>query len=139
MSESKFRAHPADFIPHIVNPNRAALEALITKPAVEKALLERLVKKAKLYGRDIGPDGEPREDWWKIDVPTVKDLYEQYIIPLTKEVEVRMCHPRALCADPRGRRSSTSSAAWMGSRRRRSTRLLPRACRATTTRTARMP
>ncbi|KZV88921.1 chorismate mutase [Exidia glandulosa HHB12029] len=88
VSESKFRSHPADFIPHILNPNPAALDALITKPAVEKALLERLVKKAKLYGRDIGPDGEPREDGWKIDVQTVKDLYEKYIIPLTKEVEV---------------------------------------------------
>lgn len=89
VSESKFRAHPADFIPHILNPNRPALEALITKPAVEKALLERLVKKARIYGRDIGPDGEPREDGWKIDVQTVHDLYEKYIIPLTKEVEVR--------------------------------------------------
>jgi chorismate mutase len=89
VSESKFRDHPADFVPHILNPNREALEALITKPAVERALLERLVKKAKLYGRDIGPDGEPREHGqWKVDVQTVHDLYEKYIIPLTKEVEV---------------------------------------------------
>ncbi|EJD50883.1 chorismate mutase [Auricularia subglabra TFB-10046 SS5] len=88
VSESKFREHPGDFIPHILKPNPKALEALITKPAVEAALLERLVKKARLYGRDIGPDGEPREDGWKIDVQTVKDLYEKYIIPLTKEVEV---------------------------------------------------
>ncbi|KAH7099558.1 chorismate mutase [Auriculariales sp. MPI-PUGE-AT-0066] len=61
VSESKFRDHPADFVPHILNPNREVLEALITKPAVERALLERL---------------------------SVHDLYEKYIIPLTKEVEV---------------------------------------------------
>jgi len=90
VSESKFRENPAAFIPHILNPNPAKLDALITKPAVEKALLERLVKKAKTYGRDLGPTGEPVEGStaMKIDAEGVRDLYESYIIPLTKEVEV---------------------------------------------------
>lgn len=90
VSESKFRENPAAFIPNILNPNPAKLEALITKPAVEKALLERLVKKAKTYGRDLGPTGEAVEGstMMKIDVEGVRDLYESYIIPLTKEVEV---------------------------------------------------
>jgi len=90
VSESKFRENPAAFIPHILKPNPAKLDALITKPAVEKALLERLVKKAKTYGRDLGPTGEPVEGntTMKIDAEGVRDLYESYIIPLTKEVEV---------------------------------------------------
>jgi len=90
VSESKFRENPAAFIPHILNPNPEKLDGLIVKPAVEKALLERLVKKAKTYGRDLGPTGEPVEGntVMKIDVEGVRDLYESYIIPLTKEVEV---------------------------------------------------
>lgn len=137
VSESKFRQHPSLFIPHILHKDRAALEDLITKPAVERELLSRLIKKTTIYGADIGLDGEPvrapkspkspvdfrirrlpphmtpkmdmqakalpKEDTplfdlegqpddefsVKIDVEEVKHLYERWIIPLTKEVEVR--------------------------------------------------
>jgi chorismate mutase len=88
VSESKFVENPAAFIPHILNPNRQALEALITKPAVERALLQRLRKKALVYAQDFAPDGEPKGNAAKIDVDGVVELYEHYIIPLTREVEV---------------------------------------------------
>jgi chorismate mutase len=93
VSESKFIEKPSDFIPHIQNPNREALEALITKPEVERKLLQRLRKKAAMYAQDFAPDGEVVKDSTtngssKIDVDGVVDLYESYIIPLTKEVEV---------------------------------------------------
>lgn len=110
VSESKFMSDPAAFIPHIIKPNRDALEKLITKPEVERKLLLRLQKKAAIYAQDIGPDGEPipspangakdaavngngyggakLSDSAKLDVDGVVDLYESYIIPLTKEVEV---------------------------------------------------
>lgn len=96
---------PAAFIPHILKPNREALEALITKPEVERKLLLRLQKKATTYAQDFGPEGEPTTNGngtakgggklsasAKIDVDGVVDLYESYIIPLTKEVEVRFLH-----------------------------------------------
>jgi chorismate mutase len=90
VSESKFVEKPSDFVPHILSRNREALEGLITKPAVEKALLARLTKKAAFYGQDLGPDGQPLPNGGstRIDVQGVKDLYEKYIIPLTKDVEV---------------------------------------------------
>ncbi|KAG8991364.1 chorismate mutase aro7 [Tulasnella sp. JGI-2019a] len=136
VSESKFREHPALFVPHILQKDRTALEDLITKPAVERALLARLIKKTTIYGADLGMDGEPvraskspktpsnlrirglpahmtpRMDMQakalpkveepllaldgdmddefsvKIDVEEVKRMYETWIIPLTKEVEV---------------------------------------------------
>lgn len=93
VSESKFRDHPADFIPHILSPNPPALEALITKPAVEAALLVRLAKKAKWYGSELGPTGEIVDGdlaVLKINVAEVVTLYRDYIIPLTKEVEVSL-------------------------------------------------
>ena len=91
MSESKFRDHPAAFIPHIRARNRTALADLITKPEVERKLLQRLRKKASLYAINFTPDGEPLNDsaTRKIDVDGVVELYEHYIIPLTKEIEVR--------------------------------------------------
>jgi len=96
VSESKFMENPAAFIPHILNPNRAALEGLITKPEVERNLLVRLQKKASTYAQDIvaddsllnGVNGGVHRTSSKIDVDGVVDLYESYIIPLTKEVEV---------------------------------------------------
>ena len=92
MSESKFRDDPAAFVPHIRARDRAALAALITKPDVERRLLQRLRKKASLYALNFTPDGEPLSDdaTRKIDVDGVVELYEDYIIPLTKEVEVRL-------------------------------------------------
>jgi len=91
VSESKFQSHSASFVPHILNPNPKALEDLITKPAVEAALLKRLEKKALWYGQDLGPTGEVVEgakSEMKIDVEEVVKLYRDYIIPLTKDVEV---------------------------------------------------
>lgn len=125
MSESKFRSDPSSFIPHILNPNPTALDALITKPAIERALLNRLGKKASIYGPEIGLDGNPLLGGqvninghktppdengngngsgdaagakWKVDVESVRELYESWIIPLTKEVEVRcLLHFLQLC------------------------------------------
>lgn len=91
VSESKFRAEPASFIPHILNPNREALASLITKPAVEAALLVRLAEKAKVYGQDMdrpSANTEEREKERKIEVDTVVRIYKTFVIPLTKEVEV---------------------------------------------------
>ena len=101
VSESKFIADPAAFIPHIKQRNRGALERLITKPEIERQLLLRLYKKAETYAQDIYADGEkPRingvngkKNQGKIDPDGVLDLYESYIIPLTKEVEVNF-NPR---------------------------------------------
>ncbi|KAH9042254.1 chorismate mutase [Lactarius pseudohatsudake] len=91
VSESKFRQNPAAFIPHIQQGNTEALTTLITNPEVERRLLIRLRKKAMLYAQDFANDGELLNNCTnkgKIDVDCVVDLYESYIIPLTKEVEV---------------------------------------------------
>ncbi|KAF9267405.1 chorismate mutase [Marasmius fiardii PR-910] len=84
VSESKFLKEPAAFIHHIKSRNTKALEDLITKPEVEKKLLERLEKKAGTYSQSL--DGAVGAE--KIDITSIIELYESYIIPLTKEVEV---------------------------------------------------
>lgn len=151
VSESKFSSDPATFIPHILNKDRHALADLITKPAVERALLSRLGRKASIYGAEIGMDGEPirvkkkdspligrprgltinhspltdneakglpktaynspesssaltmveedEELSWKIEVEEVQYLYEKWIIPLTKEVEVSVHWFKVACEE----------------------------------------
>lgn len=92
VSESKFKQDPATFIPHIQQGDAEALTALITNPEVERRLLVRIRKKAMLYAQDFASDGEPLPNCsskGKIDVDCVVDLYESYIIPLTKEIEAR--------------------------------------------------
>jgi chorismate mutase len=94
VSESKFLSAPRDFIPHILAdpPNREALAGLITKPAVEARLLVRLGNKARVYGGELDAEGRvvdvQGEENRKIDVDEVVGLYRDYVIPLTKDVEV---------------------------------------------------
>ena len=122
MSESKFRQDPAAFIPLIQRRDTEALAALITKPDVERRLLIRLRKKAMLYAQDFASDGEPLPDCGskgKIDVDCVVDLYESYIIPLTKEVEVRhKVHVLPVTSDESSR-LSICYRGWMACHRRR--------------------
>lgn len=85
VSESKFRSDPASFIAPIQSKDRKALEDLITKPAVEAALLVRLASKAKVYGQDLN-SGVPEDR--KIDEEVAVRLYREFVIPMTKVVEV---------------------------------------------------
>jgi chorismate mutase len=101
VAESKFLSAPHLFIPHILNPNPERLLAYITKPEVEAALLVRLGNKAHLYGQELDPMGHPIPDDGisrpgKLDAKVVVKLYEEFVIPLTKDVEVRCC-PSSIC------------------------------------------
>ena len=89
IAESKFKSKPSDFVPYILEPNPAGLESLISKPEIERKLLLGLRKKAAVYAQDPVADQQSASGSAKIDVDGVVDLYASYIIPLTKEVEVR--------------------------------------------------
>lgn len=84
VAESKFRAERELFTGLIEKRDAAAIGDLITKPAVEKKVLERLRLKAKTYGTEPGTAVAQG----KIDVDAVVAMYKDVVIPLTKEVEV---------------------------------------------------
>lgn len=84
VAESKFRDEEERFTELIRKRDTEAIGDSITKPAVEKKVLERLRLKAKTYGTD--PDGANGEN--KVDVEAVVAMYKDFVIPLTKEVEV---------------------------------------------------
>lgn len=88
VSESKFRADPAAFVPPIRARDREALASLITKPAVEAILLKRVAQKAEIYGQNLDQAHIVDETQRKIQSQEVVRLYKEFIVPLTKEVEV---------------------------------------------------
>ncbi|KAI9667610.1 MAG: chorismate mutase aro7 [Bathelium mastoideum] len=85
VAEAKFRSETSRFVDLIKRGDREGIGAAITNEKVEKKVLERLKLKAKTYGTDpsIGAD-----DGGKIDVDAVVAMYKDWVIPLTKEVEV---------------------------------------------------
>lgn len=96
VSESKFRSDPKAFLDPIRKADKEKLLALITKPAVEAALLIRLRQKAQVYGQDLNNavsgmsqgKQDQQEQQRKIEADEVVKLYETFVIPLTKVVEV---------------------------------------------------
>jgi chorismate mutase len=86
VAESKFRSDTARFVELIKAKDVQGLDEAITDAKVEKKVLERLRLKAKTYGTD--PDSASM-DQGKINVEAVVNMYKDYVIPLTKEVEVK--------------------------------------------------
>jgi len=88
VAESKFQSEPERFVKMIKEGDRKGIDEAITNSAVEQKVLERLRLKAKTYGTDpsIGADGQSDEG--KINTEAVVAMYKDYVIPLTKVVEV---------------------------------------------------
>ncbi|PYH73065.1 chorismate mutase ARO7 [Aspergillus vadensis CBS 113365] len=85
VAEAKFQQETERFVKLIKANDRKGIDEAITKPEVELKVLERLALKAKTYGTDPGfqPENGP-----KINVDAVVAMYKEYVIPLTKVVEV---------------------------------------------------
>ncbi|CAG8495130.1 6059_t:CDS:2 [Dentiscutata heterogama] len=96
VAEAKFRDPELQpkYIEYIKSRDSKAIEELLTNKKVEEALLKRLKRKALIYGQDITEAGDFKLDaehpskYLKINVDLVVELYEKWVIPLTKEVEV---------------------------------------------------
>ncbi|KAF2083598.1 chorismate mutase [Saccharata proteae CBS 121410] len=85
VAESKFRKETDRFVKLIHDEDRKGIDEAITDAAVEQKVLERLKLKATNYGRDPeAPMAKPP----KINVDAVVAMYKDWVIPLTKEVEV---------------------------------------------------
>ena len=87
VAESKFQSKTEKFTELIRNGDREGLSLAITNLAVEKQVLERLALKARTYGTDpsgiLGQNSQA-----KINADAVVAMYKNFVIPLTKEVEV---------------------------------------------------
>lgn len=87
VAESKFRSDEEKYTRFIKAGDREAIGEAITNSAVEKTVLDRLRLKAQTYGTDPSiADGTSGPS--KINVDAVVSMYKDFVIPLTKEVEV---------------------------------------------------
>ncbi|KAL6287808.1 hypothetical protein ACE6H2_012198 [Prunus campanulata] len=91
VAECKFRSNPKSYEAAIIEQNREKVMALLTYPTVEEAIIKRVEMKAKTYGQEVTLYKEEKEKTdlvYKIQPTLVADLYGDWIMPMTKEVQV---------------------------------------------------
>ncbi|KAE8726299.1 Chorismate mutase 3 [Hibiscus syriacus] len=92
VAEAKFRASPAAYEDAIRAKDRSRLMELLTYETVEAAVKERVETKARAYGQELNFPltgvAAFSDPVYKIKPSLVADLYGDWIMPLTKEVQV---------------------------------------------------
>ncbi|KAI1291492.1 chorismate mutase [Xylaria venustula] len=86
VAESKFQSDPETYTRLIKAGDRDGIGESITNAAVEKQVLARLRLKAQTYGTD--PSSTNTNGTGKINADAVESMYRDFVIPITKEVEV---------------------------------------------------
>ncbi|CAZ85054.1 unnamed protein product [Tuber melanosporum] len=86
VAEAKFLAEKEKFTDLIQRRDIKGIMREITNEAVEKQVLCRLELKARTYGTDPGDNS--KDPKVKVNVDAVVAMYRDYVIPMTKEVEV---------------------------------------------------
>ncbi|RPB01917.1 chorismate mutase [Choiromyces venosus 120613-1] len=86
VAEAKFRAEKEKFTDLINRRDIDGITKEITNEAVEKQVLRRLELKARTYGTN--PGDSSKDPKVKINIDAVVAMYKDYVIPMTKEVEV---------------------------------------------------
>ncbi|CAE7481123.1 CM1 [Symbiodinium natans] len=90
VAESKFRSETAKATALIEAKDTEGLMAFITKPEVEARNVKRVILKARTFSQNIAGaqcgDDEPAT--YKVNAEYIGTLFQDYIMPLTKDVEV---------------------------------------------------
>jgi chorismate mutase len=90
IAEAKFQEAPEQYSKLIQEEKRDEILQLLTNATVEQKLLRRVAIKASFYGADLTDSSTtilPSTNF-KVDPQVVSNIYENFIIPLTKDVEV---------------------------------------------------
>ncbi|MQL74096.1 hypothetical protein Taro_006472, partial [Colocasia esculenta] len=88
VAEAKFQASTDVYETPIKSQDKDLLMHLLTYETVETAIKERVEMKAKMYGQEIDGKNDEKPPVYKIAPSLVADLYGEWIMPLTKEVQV---------------------------------------------------
>lgn len=87
VAESKYRADPDEYQRLVDNNDPEGVMVLLTNAAVEAQVVRRARVKAATYGRDPALAVEDAQGV-KVDPAVIETIYRNFIIPLTKDVEV---------------------------------------------------
>ncbi|XP_019167920.1 PREDICTED: chorismate mutase 2-like [Ipomoea nil] len=88
VAEVKFREAPDDYTPAIRAKDRDALMKLLTFEAVEEMVKKRVERKAREFSKEVKANGSDEAEKCKVDPSLMCRLYAEWVIPLTKLVEV---------------------------------------------------
>eukprot|EP00898_Chlorokybus_atmophyticus_P000728 jgi/Chlat1/1656/Chrsp127S00090 len=91
VAEAKFTDSPSTYIPLIRNQDREGLMQLLTFQKVEESVIQRVERKASVYSQEVTLSETPSVGdniKHKISPQLVARMYEDWIMPLTKEVQV---------------------------------------------------
>ena len=95
VAEVKFKDAPQDYSPPIRAKDTNALMNLLTFTAVEEKVKKRVEKKARIFGQNVTledsvgkQDGDACDSHCKVDPKVLSKLYDMWVMPLTKDVEV---------------------------------------------------
>ena len=83
VAEAKYRENPEAFGELCRRGDAETLRERITDPEVERAVLDRVKRKAETYCRELSRSGGPTAD-----PAALEETYRHYIIPLNKDVQV---------------------------------------------------
>lgn len=87
VAEAKYQADPALYKKLIEANDIPGIEKSITNAAVEQKILDRLKEKCETYGTDPSLKYSQIIQL-KVRLDVIVNLYKEYVIPLTKKVEV---------------------------------------------------
>ena len=99
IAEAKFQADTETYSKLIKQNDGEGIMKLLTNKAVEKRVIERVELKSSTYGQD---PQDPTKYEQKVDPKLIGKMYEDIVMPLTKEVQVvyllqRLEHPTIAC------------------------------------------
>ncbi|CAI0409125.1 unnamed protein product [Linum tenue] len=88
VAEVKYREAPHEYEPLIRAKDRNALMNLLTFKKQEEMVMRRVEKKGMVFGQYVSLNDTESTGKYKIDPSLVSQLYEKWVMPLTKDVEV---------------------------------------------------
>ncbi|GLU01243.1 hypothetical protein SLE2022_185560 [Rubroshorea leprosula] len=88
VAEVKFRNSSQEYKPAIHAKDKDALMKLLTFEQVEEMVKKRVEKKAKVFGQEVTLGNNATDGKYKVDPSVVGRLYGDWVMPLTKDVEV---------------------------------------------------
>jgi len=89
VAEAKFLAQTEEYTKLIKAQDADGIMALLTDLPQEKRVIDRVRRKASVFGQDMDAHiDDPDDIILKVNPSAVADLYKNHIMPLTKDVEV---------------------------------------------------
>ncbi|CAK7266489.1 chorismate mutase aro7 [Sporothrix epigloea] len=101
VAESKFRSEKEHYTKLILAEDREGLGEAIVNKKVEQMVLQRMRRKVETFGQEVSADGaSAATEANKLNVDAVVELYEKFVIPVTKDVEVEYLMQRLQSPPP---------------------------------------